>query len=134
MSDKSGNILYLLFGLLLDAVGYYAYDQYKQERVLVVVTDSTDCEAAEYSLLLTEKTISASGAQVRNIDFGSSKVNEVFFSFVGRPDGKGGINYRVKAQYKNCDEVLGPANVVNGGWVIYETIKNGEVLHDVRAK
>lgn len=120
---------FVVFGMLLS----YVWGVFHNKSILVVVAEATSCEVVDYSLMFDDQIVSANENQIRKLPRGESTVYEKMFSFVATENSDGYVVYKVRARYKDCDEVVGPSNRVKPGWVIYESIKGEEVLHEVRS-
>jgi hypothetical protein len=134
MIDLSGTILKLIVGIFIGAVLFYLFDLVKNEHVLIVVTDSTNCEVIDYSLIFDDRVISAETAQLNKSMYKDSVTYEKFFSVLAKENDDGYITYNVRVRYKDCAEIIGPLNKIRHGWVIYESVQNDKIVHDVRSK
>lgn len=134
MRDYFGGAIFFLVGALIGLGCYFIYSEINSESVLVVLSDDTECRVRDYAIVLDEKTISVETNQIRSDLYKDRFLNEAYLSFIGNTDEGGRINYRVRATYHDCVELVGPQNSVEPGWTIYESIKNRKVGHDVRAK
>ena len=123
------------FSFCLGVLVSWAWSVMDREYILVRVIDHQDCSNPEYVLEMNAHSVSVSGAQVALSD---SKMmaaqNEGFLYSVQPKQSAEEIHYRVRARYSDCAELVSEERTVRNGWILYETIEDGNIVHAVRGR
>ena len=106
-----------------------------REYFLVRVIDHQDCSNPEYVLEMSTHSVSVSGSQLALSD---SKMmaaqNEAVLYAVQPQHSADEIHYRIRARYSDCAELISEERAVRNGWILYETIEDGNIAHMVRGR
>jgi len=124
--------------IVLSILGGYYFSQLRStlnpNYISVRIIDASDCKGPTYTVELGEKNISITKDQV-NYEFPIlGKGSDTIVKIYAKTNSEGNVIYKLRALYENCGEILGEKRKVEPGWMLYETIRDKEIIFQVRAK
>lgn len=121
-------LMVAVFGLLGAGfvVGYLS-NSFFQSTITIVISDYSTCSDGSYTVVLNDRSINYSGKQTeRNHTAGS--VPDGVVGFLARVDGQvddaGLIDYRIKAEYSDCETIISEKRQVKPRRFIHESISD----------
>ena len=130
---------FIIFVALI--LSFYAGSKYSDfSRALnppyisIRILDYTKCKVQGYSILLLDKTVSKAIEQIDKEDSGIASNMDTTIFVIPNIFHKGKITYQVKADYINCKGIISEKRQVERGWLLYETVRDGKIEHQVRSR
>jgi len=123
-----------ILGVVIGAIATQAVNSLSFDFIGIRIIDNQNCKAPVYTIEMEDKSIVIAGKQV-NFEF-TPMATTTDTDIQIYPSLKSGsnINYTVRASYDDCETILSDVRQVERGWLIYESISDGNIKHQVRAK
>ncbi len=127
-------VVVFIFGVVSGSVATSISKAMNPPYFTIRIIDNQKCSDREYSIETKENIITIKPDAIDNENHPVARYAEAFFHIIPNPDLTEKYGYKVHARYSDCADIVSDERIVERGWVLYESIRDGKVDHHVRAK
>ena len=126
--------LIFLFGFLAGNIITEISNTINPEFLTIRILDNQKCENRQDVIEMDDRIVSIKPEAIDTENHPVARYAEAFFRIVPMPSLKEEYSYRVHAQYSDCADIISDKRTVERGWILYESISEGEIKHVVRSR
>ncbi|MCU7844479.1 MAG: hypothetical protein KZQ93_11635 [Candidatus Thiodiazotropha sp. (ex Monitilora ramsayi)] len=126
-------LIAFIVGCVIGGFCTYVINTINPDFFTIRILDDDECSDPVYAIEMKNQLLTVSGEQIQT-EFNAIADKEAFFFVMPPLDGSEEYTYKVHAKYSDCKEIVTSERIVKRGWVLYESIRNGEITHKIRAR